>query len=149
MGSIVASAAMARTASFMARRAALCCSISRSSIRAGRARALGHPAHRRIGLWSQERVERGDRALPGELACALGAGGFERVVTHGSHHLVGDLVLVARIGIARRVAARLGKGPGAGRDDGDAARHGFEAGEAEALVEGGQDEGLGARVETG
>ena len=52
-----------------------------------------------------------------------------------------------RVGVARGVAAGLRQGAGAGRHDGHAAGHRLDAGQAEALVPGGQDEGAGARVE--
>src|SRR6266487_2931721 len=96
---------MASTASFIARRAALCCSIVRSRIRA-------------VSAGLEEHVELVCGALPGELLRAGGAGGAERVV--------------AQCGLDR-----------------DAAGHGLQAGEAEALVPGGQDEGARPRVEAG
>ena len=62
------------------------------------------------------------------------AGGAQRVVVQGGLHLVGDLVVVEGVCVARGVAAGLRQGPGAGRHDGHAARHRLDARQPEALV---------------
>ena len=71
----------------------------------------------------------------------------EGIVLDRLEDLAGDVVGVARVGVAGGVAAGLGEGAGAGGDDGCAARHRLDAREAEALVPGGQDEGARAGVQ--
>src|SRR4051794_10043919 len=114
IGSIVASAAMASTASFIARRAALCCSISASRIRAG-------------SVMVEQRVQLGGGALPRELRGPAPALGTEGSVPDRLEDLVGDVFWVARVGVAGAVAAGLGEGAGAGGDDGCAAGHRLDA----------------------
>ena len=85
----------------------------------------------------------------GAAAAAGGEVGAEGVVVSEAGEGCGDGGRVVGVDGEDGVGADFGEGAFAGGDDGGSEGHGFEHGEAEAFVEGGEDDGSGALDEGG